>query len=232
MLVDLFWSYRDISPNFIADYLVEGGGNPKPTVLVRNDKLRLVPKLHPTFVVMSVQVKERCFKSSEASNGMRVCYDFVLIDGSKTLFSARLNSGLSKQLHGYNVLPGAAMTVSDYNIIPLQHEKEQPIENRLVMFIKGFMWTTAPLVNTFAFPGVAEADDWTTDTFQKAIFDFDVVRSVELTKAVRMYNYGMDKPTGRCKDTRNHNAHGYQNGAPILTLLCTPIHFQEHPSAV
>jgi hypothetical protein len=207
MLVHLFWSYKNISPDFITDYLVQGGDNPKPTV--RNDRLRLVPRLHPTFVVMSCQVKERCFKSSEASNGTCVCYDFVLMDGSKTLFSARLNSGLSKQLHRYNVFPGASMTITDYDIIPLCHEEDEPIVNRMVMFIKGFSWTTAPAVNTFAFPGVAEADDWTTDTFQKAIFDFYVVRSVE---TIRMFNYGMDKRTGRWHYSLLHETgvrHGY-----------------------
>lgn len=166
MLTKLFYHYKDISPDFIADYLVQGN-NPKPTI--RNDKLRLVPRMKPTFVVMSCKQKERSFKSSESLVGTCVCYDFVLMDGSKTLFAARLNSGLSKKLHGYTVYPGASLTVEDWDIIQLRHDEEEPMLNRLVMFIKGFSWTPAPSVNSFAHPDIDSAEEWTTDTFQKAI---------------------------------------------------------------
>jgi hypothetical protein len=101
MLFDLVWNYRDISPDFIADFLVQDN-NPKPTV--RNDKLRLVPRLVPTFVVLSCVAKERCFKGSDLNTGVAKCYDLVLMDGSKTCFAARLNSGLTKRIHGYNIL--------------------------------------------------------------------------------------------------------------------------------
>jgi hypothetical protein len=93
MFSALFYHYNDISLDFIADFLVQGN-NPKPTV--RNDKLSLVPRLNPTFVVMSCHQKERCFKSSDTMVGNCICYDFVLMDGSKVLFAAQLNSGLSK----------------------------------------------------------------------------------------------------------------------------------------
>jgi hypothetical protein len=197
MLVDLFYHYKDISPDFIADYLV--GNNPHPTI--RNDKLRLIPRLKPTFVVMSCHKKERCFKSSDTKVGIADCYDFVLMDGSKTLFAARLNSGLTKQIHGYNILPGASITVLDWDIIPLCHSEVEPIMNRMVMFIKAFTWTTAPSINSFAHPEMASSDEWTTDTFQKALFDFDMVRDVEQNKSIRMYNWCMDRKTGTWRYT-------------------------------
>jgi hypothetical protein len=164
MMFDLVWAYKDISPDFVADFLVQGN-NPKPTA--QNDKLRLVPKLFPTFVVMSCVVKERCFKGSDLNTGVASCYDLVLMDGSKTCFAARLNSGLTKKLHGYTVLPGASFTVKDYDIILLTHDSNEPILNRMVMFVKVFSWQTAPSYNTFGYPEIDSSDEWTTDTFQK-----------------------------------------------------------------
>jgi hypothetical protein len=191
MLVDLFYHYKDISPDFIADYLVQN--NPKPTV--RNDNLRLESGLKPTFVVMACERKERCYAGSNNLVGSSVCYDFVLMDGSKTVFAARLNSGLSKQLHGYSVLPGASLTVTDWDMIPLRHDPDEAIMNRLVMFIKGFTWTPAPSVNTFLLPEIDSANEWTTDCFQKARFDFAVVGQVAKQKCVRMFNWCLDKKT-------------------------------------
>jgi hypothetical protein len=56
------------------------------------------------------------------------------------------------------------------------------------MFIKAFTWNPAPSVNTFAFPEISEAEEWTTDTFQKALFDLNLVRDVATHKCIRMYN--------------------------------------------
>jgi hypothetical protein len=209
MLVDLFWHYKDISPDFMADFLVQGGKH-KPTV--RNDTLRLVPQLKPTFVIMSCLRKERCFKGNSTSTGPATVYDFVLMDGSKCLFSARLNSGLSSKLNGYSILPGASITVRDWEMIPLTHDVEEPIENRICMFIKDFEWYPAPSVNCFAHPEIAESDEWTTDTFQKAIFDFDVVKQVERTKTLRMFNWTLDKRTSKWQYSMLHETgmkHGY-----------------------
>jgi hypothetical protein len=190
MIFELLWNYKDISPNFIADFLVQGT-NLKPTL--RNDKLRLVPRLAPTFVVLSCVVKERCFKGSDLNTGVASCYDLVLMDASKACFAARLNSGLTKKLHGYNVLPGASFTVKDYDMILLSHDFEEPILNRMVMFVKDFEWQTAPSANHFRYPEMAASDEWTTDTFQKANFDFDLVCDVERTKCVRMFNWTLNK---------------------------------------
>jgi hypothetical protein len=101
-----------------------------------------------------------------------------------------------KQLLGYNVYPGASITVLDWDIIPLRHKEDEPIINRIVIFIKSFSWSPAPSVNTFAFPDIASSDEWTTDTFQKALFDFSLVRDVEEHKCIRMYNGSMDKRSG------------------------------------
>jgi hypothetical protein len=65
--------------------------------------------------------------------------------------------------------------------------------NRVVMFIKGFTWTPAPLLNTFAHPEIESSDEWTTDTFQKAVFENDLIGDVERTKCIRMYNWCMNK---------------------------------------
>jgi hypothetical protein len=209
MLVDLFWHYKDISPDFMADFLVQGGTS-KPTI--RNDNLSLVPQLKPTFVIMSCLKKERCFKGNATNTGTTTCYDFVLMDGSKCLFSARLNSGLSGKLNGYSILPGASITVTDWEIIPLSHDVEEPIENRIVMFIKGFEWWPAPSVNCFAHPEIASSEEWTTDTFQKAVFEFDVVKQVDRTKCLRMFNWCLNKRTGQWSFDMLHETgmkHGY-----------------------
>jgi hypothetical protein len=209
MIFELLWSYKDISPDFIADFLVQRN-NPKPTV--RNDKLRLVPKLAPTFVVLSCLQKERCFKGSDLNTGVATCFDLVLMDGSKCCFAARLNSGLTKKLRGYNVLPGASFTVKDYDMILLSHDTEEPILNRLVMFVKDFEWTTAPSANYFRYPEMAAAEEWTTDTFQKALFDFDVVKDVEQSKCIRMFNWSINKITKQWHYGLLHDTgvkHGY-----------------------
>jgi hypothetical protein len=119
------------------------------------------------------------------------CYDFVLMDGSKTIFVARLNSGLSKQICGYNILPGASITVLEWDFIELRHCDVEPIMNRVVMFIKSFTWTVAPSINTFHYPEICSVDEWTTDTFQKALFDFDLVADAERKKSIRMFNWIM-----------------------------------------
>jgi hypothetical protein len=178
MFSELFYHYKDISPDFVADFLVQGN-NPKPTI--RNDKLRLIPWLKPTFVVMSCKQKERCFKSSDTAIGGCICYDFVLMDGSKTLFAARLNSGLLRKLLGYTIHPGASITIDDWDMILLQHKDDEPMLNRAVMFIKGFSWTPAPSINSFAHPDISSAKEWTTDTFQKALFDFSSLKMLKST---------------------------------------------------
>jgi hypothetical protein len=143
---------------------------------------------------MSCKKSERSFKSSDAKIGSAECYDFVLMDGSKAIFAACLNSGLSKQIRGYNIYPGASITVTDWDFIQLCHCEFEPIMNHVVMFIKGFSWTLAPSVNTFNHPEISSADKWTTDTFQKALFDFDLVGDVETKKSIRMWT--MDKKKG------------------------------------
>jgi hypothetical protein len=140
-----------------------------------------------------MQEKEKCFKSSDTKVGAADTYEFVLMDGSKTVFVARLNSGLTKQIHGYNVLLGASLTVTDHDIIPLIHSQIEPMLNRIIMFIKGFTWTPAPSLNTFAHPEIESLDEWTTDTFQKAVFENDLIGDVNRTKCIRMYNWCMNK---------------------------------------
>jgi hypothetical protein len=117
------------------------------------------------------------------------------MDGSKTCFAARVNSGLLRRLHGYNILPGASFTVKDWDMILLAHDADKPIMNRLVMFVKDFEWQTAPSINTFRYPKMAASDEWTMDTFQKALFDFDVVCDVETFKCIRMFNWCVNKST-------------------------------------
>jgi hypothetical protein len=161
---------------------------------------------------MSCLKKERCFKGNAATTGRTDCYDFVLMDGSKCLFSARLNSGLSSKLHGYSILPGASMTVTDWEFITLSHDEEEPMENRIVMFIKGFEWHPAPSVNCFAHPEIAASEEWTSDTFQKAMFEFTLVKEVEKTKTLRMYNWCKNRRTGQWAFEMLHETgvnHGY-----------------------
>jgi hypothetical protein len=112
------------------------------------------------------------------------------MDGSKTLFAARLNSGLLNQIKGYSIYPGASLTVMDWEFVPLCHLEHEPILNRVVMSIKGFSWTPAPSINTFAQPEFESSDEWTTDMFQnKSILDLDLVCDVEKNKFIRMYNW-------------------------------------------
>jgi hypothetical protein len=86
----------------------------------------------PTFVVLLCVVKESCFKGSDLNTGVATCYDLVLMDGSKTCFAARVNSGLTKKLYGYTILPGASFTAKDWDMILLSHEQDEPIMNQLV----------------------------------------------------------------------------------------------------
>jgi hypothetical protein len=51
-------------------------------------------------------------------------------------------------------------------------------------------------MNSFAHPDIASAEEWTTDSFQKALFDFALVGDVEEHKCIRMYNWTMDRKSG------------------------------------
>lgn len=115
--------------------------------------------------------------------------DFVLRDGSMTLFAARLNSGLTKQLLGYQLFPDASITVTDWDFIPHKHGNDEPCENCLVMFIKGFYWTAAPSMESVGNPKLLKLEEITKENFQKA--QFDVVEDVRKSKCVFHYNYCM-----------------------------------------
>jgi hypothetical protein len=112
------------------------------------------------------------------------------MDGSKACFAVRLNSGLTKKLHGYNILLGASFTVKYYYMILPSHDSKEPLLNQMVMFVKDFEWQTPPSANHLRYPDMATSDKWTHDTFQKANFNFDLVRDVKQTK-VRL-NVQMD----------------------------------------
>jgi hypothetical protein len=109
-------------------------------------------------------------------------------------------------------LPGASITVLEWDFIELRHCDFEPIMNRVVMFIKSFTWTPAPSINTFRYTKICSVDEWTTDMFQKALFDFDLVADVEKKKSIRMFNWNMGQKTGTWRYTclqETGVVHGY-----------------------
>ena len=109
----------------------------KPTV--RDDDLRLSGG-KPTFTVMMCKEIHRGFDDGKPNihrNKTKIV-EMVLMDGSHTLFVARLNSGIIHKLLGGFIEVGSLITIKDHDFIWMW--AGNMFESRAMMFVKYFDW--------------------------------------------------------------------------------------------
>ena len=134
-----FCCYPDASPSFIEDVL----GKETDTPDIRTGEAMGQPTpgaaLKCTVVRSQQEARNYGVKKKPCS-----VYKLVLMDGSKAMFSAVLNSGLTHKIigSGKDFLPGSTVTIHDYALIWMN--AEHYFEWKMVMLIKKFEWNPAP----------------------------------------------------------------------------------------
>ena len=97
-------------------------------------------------------------------------FDLVLMDGSKCLFYARVNSSVSWKLKGHVLVPGTTIVVTDHQFI--WHTEKEAHDWKAVMLINSFKCESAPIVNETLHPTSVAMDSWKGDGKAKDQFDF------------------------------------------------------------
>jgi hypothetical protein len=200
MIVEVCWSRSPcIAGDFMADVITQRN-NANPTV--RDDDLQLVGG-YTTFVVLRTRKVERGFDGGtpKHKSGAFV-YNLVLMDGSNTVFAARLNSGLTArmaEITQHNA--GSTITVKKKHFVWM--EEVHHLNPRGIMTIDNFDWHDAPsqLEPAVAQDGRDRLACWEDNLVSdKQIFrtsiDYGVVDIVKERNHVAMLNYSLFKENG------------------------------------
>ena len=131
----------DGSVDYITETVLDVDSKPNPNVMVDGEVVKTGGRTPPQFVVMKVERKSVGWGNQKKPINV---YQFVLMDGSNTLFKAVTNAGLSMMLQDDHPCVGSTVVVKNFAWIWKSSEDKTLFFG--IMLIKGLGWNPPPVV--------------------------------------------------------------------------------------